>query len=116
LERATGLLYNDAYAEILSAKHPRALGIRFHDIWSEIWPDISPLIQAALAGEASYREDLPLVVYRSGFSEQAWFTFSYSPYRDQGTGEAVRWFGSSTDIHDSKQAEEALQESERASG
>src|SRR4029078_2679195 len=51
-----GFLYNDPYAEILGAKHPRALGIRFYDIWAEIWSDISPLIDAALAAQASYRE------------------------------------------------------------
>jgi two-component sensor histidine kinase len=79
-----GFLYNDAYAEILGAKHPAALGARFHDIWAEIWPDISPLIDAAMAGEATYRNDLPLVMNRSGFDEEAWFTFSYSPVRDEG--------------------------------
>jgi len=77
-----GFLYNDPYAEILGTKHPRALGRQFHDIWSEIWPDISPLIDAALAGHATYREDLPLVMNRRGFDEQTWFTFSYSPVRD----------------------------------
>ena len=78
-----GFLYNDAYADILGAKHPRALGARFYDIWSEIWDDISPLIDAAMAGQASYREDLPLVMNRKGFDEQTWFTFSYSPVRDE---------------------------------
>src|SRR5678809_1640907 len=29
-----GFLYNDSYAEVLGAKHPRALGRRFADIWS----------------------------------------------------------------------------------
>ncbi|TNC65535.1 response regulator [Rubellimicrobium roseum] len=77
-----GFLYNDAYAETLGAKHPHALGARFRDIWSEIWPDIAPLIDAALAGEATYREDLPLLMNRKGFDEQTWFTFSYSPVRD----------------------------------
>jgi PAS domain S-box-containing protein len=77
-----GFLYNDSYAEILGAKHPRALGKRFQEIWSEIWSDISPLIDAAMAGEASYREDLPLVMNRKGYDEQTWFTFSYSPVRD----------------------------------
>ena len=80
---ALGFLYNDPYAEILGAKHPRALGRRFHDIWSEIWPDISPLIDAAMAGQAIYREDLPLVMNRKGYDEQTWFTFSYSPLRDE---------------------------------
>ena len=46
------------------------------DIWSEIWTDISPLVDAAMAGEATYREDLPLVMNRKGYDEQTWFTFS----------------------------------------
>ncbi|WP_310540571.1 PAS domain-containing protein [Phenylobacterium sp.] len=78
-----GFLYNDAYAEVLGAKHPAALGAPFFDIWSEIWPDISPLIDAAMAGEASYRDDLPLRMRRRGFDEDTWFTFSYSPVRDE---------------------------------
>jgi signal transduction histidine kinase/CheY-like chemotaxis protein len=78
-----GFLYNDAYAEILGAKHPRALGIRFQDIWSEIWADIWPLIEAAMAGEATYCENLPLLMNRKGYDEQTWFTFSYSPVRDE---------------------------------
>ncbi len=86
-----GFLYNDAYAEILGAKHPRALGLPFQEIWAEIWPDISPLIDAALAGQATYREDLPLVVNRKNFEETAWFTFSYSPVRDE-TGQVAGMF------------------------
>lgn len=78
-----GFLYNDPYAEILGAKHPSALGACFGDIWSEIWPDISPLIDTALAGEATYRENLPLVMNRQGYDEQTWFSFSYSPVRDE---------------------------------
>ena len=46
-------------------------------------PDIWPLIEAALAGNASYRENLPLTMKRKGFVEQTWFTFSYSPVRDE---------------------------------
>ena len=86
-----GFLYNDPYAEILGAKHPRALGRRFYDIWSEIWTDISPLIDAAMAGQATYREDLPLLMNRKGYDEQTWFTFSYSPLRDE-TGKVAGMF------------------------
>ncbi|MBF5045628.1 MULTISPECIES: ATP-binding protein [Myxococcaceae] len=78
-----GFLYNDAYAEILAGKHPASLGARFEDIWREIWPDIKPLIDAALRGEGTYRQDLPLLMNRRGFDEQTWFTFSYSPVRDE---------------------------------
>ena len=34
-----------------------------------------------MAGQATYREDLPLVMNRRGYDEQTWFTFSYSPVR-----------------------------------
>ena len=81
--RELGFLYNDPYADVLGAKHPRALGKPFYDIWSEIWPDISPLIEAAMAGQATYHEDLPLLMNRRGYDEQTWFTFSYSPVRDE---------------------------------
>ncbi|MCW6509631.1 GAF domain-containing protein [Lichenifustis flavocetrariae] len=77
-----GFLYNDAYSEILGAKHPEAIGRPFQAIWSEIWSDIDPLIQKALQGQSTFLEDLPLVVTRNGHEEDAWFTFSYSPIRE----------------------------------
>jgi signal transduction histidine kinase/CheY-like chemotaxis protein len=106
-----GFLYNDPYAEILGAKHPRALGRRFYDIWSEIWPDISPLIDAAMAGHATYREDLPLVMNRKGYDEQTWFTFSYSPVRDE-SGEVAGMFCAVSETTQKVLAEQALRQSE----
>jgi len=74
-----GFLYNDAYAVIMGDKHPSALGGRFQQIWAEIWPDISPIVDRALANKSAYFEDLPLTVMRHGYPEQSYFTFSYSP-------------------------------------
>ena len=104
-----GFLYNDPYAEILGAKHPRSLGIRFYDIWSEIWPDISPLIDAAMAGHATYREDLPLVMNRKGYDEQTWFTFSYSPLLDE-SGQVAGMFCAVSETTQKVLAERALRE------
>ena len=106
---ALGFLYNDAYAEILGAKHPRALGRRFDEIWSEIWPDISPLIDAAMSGEATYREDLPLLMNRKGYDEQTWFTFSYSPVRDE-SGKVAGMFCAVEETTRRVLAERALRE------
>jgi len=106
-----GFLYNDPYSEILGAKHPRALGRRFYDIWSEIWPDISPLIDAAMAGHATYREDLPLVMNRKNYDEQTWFTFSYSPVRDD-SGKVAGMFCACTETTQKVLAESAMRESE----
>lgn len=79
-------IYNDAYAAILGGKHPAALGRRFEDVWVEIWEEISPIVAAAMEGKSRYFEDMPLTVTRNGFSEIAWFTFSYSPaFSDDGT-------------------------------
>jgi signal transduction histidine kinase/CheY-like chemotaxis protein len=104
-----GFLYNDPYAEILGAKHPRALGRRFSDIWSEIWPDISPLIDAAMKGRATYREDLPLLMNRKGYDEQTWFTFSYSPVRDE-SGKVAGMFCACSETTPRILAERALRE------
>jgi PAS domain S-box-containing protein len=106
-----GFLYNDAYADILGIKHPAAIGRRFSDIWSEIWSDISPLIDAALAGEATYREDLPLVMNRKGYDEQTWFTFSYSPVRDDN-GVVTGMFCAVSETTQRVLAESALRDSE----
>src|SRR3954447_10744882 len=70
-------IYNDAYAPILVAKHPSALGRPFSVIWADIWADLDPLVRRALQGEASYHENLPLTMLRRGFPEQTYFTFSY---------------------------------------
>ena len=106
-----GFLYNDPYAEILGAKHPKALGSRFYDIWSEIWADISPLIDAAMNGQATYREDLSLVMNRKGFDEQTWFTFSYSPVRDE-SGKVAGMFCAVSETTCKVLAERALRTSE----
>ena len=76
-------LYNDAYAEIMGEKHPAALGQPFEQVWTEIWDDILPIIEQAMSGESTYHKNLPLQVRRKGFMEEAWFTFSYAPMRDE---------------------------------
>ncbi|WP_083745585.1 PAS domain S-box protein [Variovorax sp. KK3] len=76
------LVYNASYARMLGSKHPRALGAPVREVWAEIWADVGELVATTLSGQALYRENLPLLVNREGRSEQAWFTFSYSPLRD----------------------------------
>jgi PAS domain S-box-containing protein len=78
-----GLLYNDAYAEVLGAKHPAALGRRFEEVWSEIWHEILPIVEGAMQGRSSFHKNLPLEMNRKGYLEKTWFTFSYSPVRDE---------------------------------
>jgi signal transduction histidine kinase/CheY-like chemotaxis protein len=74
--------YNDAYAPFLGARHPSAMGRPFGEVWSDVWPDIEPLLRQALSGEATWSEDLPLLMTRNGYPEDTWWSFSYSPVRD----------------------------------
>ena len=77
--------YNDAYAaDTLASKHPWALGKRADQVWAEIWGDIGPRIDQVLAtGTATWDEGLRLFLERSGYREETYHTFSYSPLRDE---------------------------------
>src|SRR5271166_1808374 len=80
-------LYNDDYARMtLGKKHPWALGKRCSEVWKEIWDDIGPRIRRVLeTGEATWDEALLLFLERSGYREETYHTFSYSPlFGDDG--------------------------------
>jgi len=74
--------YNDAYASILGTRHPGALGRPMPRVWPDVWPDIEPLAEEALSGRPTWREDLHLVMTRKGYAEDTYWSFSYSPLRD----------------------------------
>ncbi|WP_421825604.1 ATP-binding protein [Larkinella sp.] len=74
--------YNDAFRPSLgvNGKHPTALGQRGGEIWPEIWSSIQPMIDQVMGGgEAIWREDQLLPIYRNGGIEEVYWTFSYSP-------------------------------------
>lgn len=75
-------IYNDAFKPILGAK-PEALGRGFDEVWSEAWENIGALVFRTLSGEAIFIENFPLMINRNGSLEQAYFTFCYSPIRDE---------------------------------
>ncbi|VVT27692.1 conserved hypothetical protein [Sphingomonas aurantiaca] len=110
-----GFLYNDHYARIMHDKHPAALGRPFADVWADVWSDISPLVDKALGGDASFFENLPLVTNRKGYDEQAWFTFSYSPLRDD-SGAIAGMFCSTYESTERVQTERALRDERERMG
>ncbi|WP_158266466.1 GAF domain-containing protein [Allosphingosinicella deserti] len=77
------LIYNGGYVPILGAHHPAAMGADFLDVWPEVRETIAPIIADAYAGRSSLFADLPVALHRAGGLEQTWFTFSYSPIRDE---------------------------------
>jgi PAS domain S-box-containing protein len=75
---------NAAYRrDTLAGKYPWALGKPASEVWSEIWNDIGPRIDQVLTtGQATWDEELLLFLERSGYPEETYHTFSYSPLRD----------------------------------
>ncbi|QLE58331.1 ATP-binding protein [Nostoc sp. TCL26-01] len=81
-------LYNDAYRPVLGlTKHPQALGCPAPEIWPDIWDAIGPLVEQVITtGEATWFDNFQLFMQRSGYLEETYFTFSYSPIRDETGG------------------------------
>jgi signal transduction histidine kinase len=81
------MLYNDAYVSLIGGKHPQALGAPGREVFPEIWSIIGPMLGGVMArGEATWSEDQLLLLERHGFSEECYFTFSYSPIGDESGG------------------------------
>jgi PAS domain S-box-containing protein len=75
-------LYNDRYAQMIADKHPAALGAPGEEIFPELWPAVAPLFARTLAGEAVVIEDFELPLTRGGVTAPGYFSFSYSPLRN----------------------------------
>jgi signal transduction histidine kinase len=80
------VLYNDAYIPVFARKHPTSLGRPglSPDAWGEVADVIGPRLRSVLAtGEATWEDDHLLVLERNGYPEECYFTYSYSPIRDE---------------------------------
>jgi len=81
-------IYNDAYARIIRAKHPFALGRGNEEAWPEVWHINGPIFERVLAGETVTNEDAHYPLLREGaegawVESDAWLTVSFSPVRDE---------------------------------
>jgi PAS domain S-box-containing protein len=75
--------YNDAYAPTLGIKESWALGTPAAKVWAEIWSSIGPRAESVVrTGTATWDECLRLFLERSGYAEETYHTFSYSPVPD----------------------------------
>jgi PAS domain S-box-containing protein len=76
-------IYNDGYRVIMADKHPTGLGQPVRDCWPDIWADTEPLYTRVLAGETLVSEDRVYRIERQGYPEDAWFTLTHYPLRDE---------------------------------
>ncbi|HTB58082.1 MAG TPA: ATP-binding protein [Polyangia bacterium] len=82
------MLYNQSLVPMVGPKkHPGALGQPAGIVLAEIWGIIEPLLsRVRMTGEATWSEDLMLPLARTGLPEESYFTFTYSPIRDETGG------------------------------
>jgi hypothetical protein len=80
-------IYNDGHIPILGKRHPHALGQPAAQVWVEVWPILASQVEAVMhRGESTWNERAHVVLERDGFPQDAWFTWSYSPIRDETGG------------------------------
>ncbi len=78
--------YNDAYATLIGAKHPGALGEDLRITLAEGWAALKePVERAMTTREASWIPQLLLLLERAGYREETYFTVSHAPaFGDDG--------------------------------
>ncbi|MFC6477168.1 histidine kinase dimerization/phospho-acceptor domain-containing protein [Pseudomonas asuensis] len=73
-------IYNDAYAKLIGDKHPQALGDDIRITMAENWDTLGPMIERVMeTGQANWTAALPLLMDRSGYREEAYFSVSHAP-------------------------------------
>lgn len=90
------ILYNDGYAGIVGERHPRALGAPFAQVWHDIMADVGPILDRAFDGVATHMDDIAFLLPRNGRREEAHFSFSHTPVRDDA-GDVVGMFCACTE-------------------
>ncbi|CAG8550421.1 4726_t:CDS:10 [Paraglomus occultum] len=74
------LVYNQMWRPILKRKHPAALGSKASETWSEIYDVLGPLFDEVFTtGKGQFNDDFLLYMNRSGYVEEAYFSFTLSP-------------------------------------
>ncbi len=102
-------LYNDGYIPILGAKHPAGLGKPFAEVFAEIWDEYRPVAEATMAGQAQHFVDQPVPLLGRPGRPMSWFTFSWTPLRDEA-GAVAGFFCVASEASEKALAEKALAE------
>lgn len=90
-------IYNDGYWPICGAKHPQSMGQDFKQCWNAPWPIIGEAFERAAGGSAAFLVNQRMFLDRAGFLEETFFTFSFSPIRDE-TGRVAGLFHPVTEL------------------
>jgi len=73
------MIYNDAYSAFAGGRHPKLLGSKVRDGWSEVADFNDNVMKVGLSGGTLAYKDQELTLYRHGQPEQVWMNLDYSP-------------------------------------
>ncbi|SCE97322.1 SpoIIE family protein phosphatase [Micromonospora mirobrigensis] len=91
-------IFNHAYTPMLGDKYPAAIGQPAAQCWPDVWDAMGPLADGVLAGGGSAHGDRTMLyMYRRGYWEETYWTFSYSPIHDD-SGAVVGVFVATSDV------------------
>ena len=78
------MLYNDPYRPLIGTKHLTALGCGIREVLPETWDFLGPRFDRVMSHgeEATHLTGQMFTVYRNDYLEECYFSFSYSPIRD----------------------------------
>ncbi|CAG8540921.1 6752_t:CDS:10 [Paraglomus occultum] len=77
-------IYNQMWIQIIQANHP-CIGTSATHTYSELRDVLVPIFELTLKGQGQYSEDCCMPLIRSGYKEEAYFSYSHSPlYTDTG--------------------------------
>ncbi|WP_231465128.1 cell wall metabolism sensor histidine kinase WalK [Pedobacter sp. Leaf132] len=76
-------IYNDAYRPICGAMHPQSMGMNFRICWESALEVVGDKFTRGQQGEGTYIKDQQMFLYRYGYLEEAFMTFSFAPIRDE---------------------------------
>ena len=83
------MIYNDGYAGIAGARHPRALGADVASVWPDLWDWNRDILTRGFAGEVVAFHDQPMMLARDDGAPQRYFLdLFYTPVHldDGGVG------------------------------
>ncbi len=110
---ARTMLYNDGYAALCGKRHPAALGQTFSEVWFDLLDQVGPILDRAYMGQSTQMDDIQFTMLRNGYPEEAHFSFSYTPVRDEA-GQVAGMFCACNEITEEVRARATLKaESER---
>ncbi len=82
------LLYNDDYRPLIGPRHPAALGASALASFPEVRSHFAAVLERVWRGETVRLDDQRYTSVHEGAPEEAWFTVSLSPVRDE-TGSII---------------------------